>query len=56
MSISKHISLKEARKKEKLGRFIKEHPSTGNKQEFDVTLDNMAFKKKPIDEKTSEKE
>jgi hypothetical protein len=53
MSIGKYISLQEARKQKKIDRFIKEHPSTGDKNQFDETLNNMAFKKKPKDEKTS---
>ena len=54
MSIGKYTSLEEARKKGKLGQFIKEHSSEGNEKQFDQTLDNMAFKKKPKDGKTSQ--
>ena len=54
MSIGKYTSLGEARKKNKMDRFIKEHPSTGNSKAFDETLNNMA-KKKPKALKTSKK-
>lgn len=54
MSIGKHTSLHEARKKNKLDRFMKEHPSTGNGKQFDETLNNM-IKKKPTASKTSKK-
>ena len=55
MSIGKYISLQEARKQNKLDRFCKEHPSEGNKKQFDELLNNMAFKKKPKAERTSKK-
>lgn len=41
MSIGKHLSLSEAQKKKLLPRFIKEHPSTGDENEFDRLLDDM---------------
>ena len=55
MSIGKYTSLQEARKKNKLERFIKEHKSTGDSNQFDKLLDNMAFKKTPKGGKTSKK-
>jgi hypothetical protein len=45
--ISKHISLKEAQKRNRLDRFIKEHPSKGNKERFEDLLYNMTFNIKP---------
>lgn len=39
MSIGKYISLEEARKSGQLDRFIKEHPSKGNKELFNKLLD-----------------
>ena len=39
MSIGKYISLEEARKTGQLDRFIKEHPSKGNKELFNKLLD-----------------
>ena len=50
MATGKYLSLEEARKKEKLKRFAKEHPSTGNEKAFDGLLDRMA-KNKPIKSK-----
>jgi hypothetical protein len=47
MSIGKYISLEEARKKNKLDRFIKAHPSEGNEQQFNQLLDNMTHNRKP---------
>jgi hypothetical protein len=48
MSIGKYLSLEEARKQNKLKRFIKEHPSEGNEKTFDKLLGRMAKgKKKP---------
>ncbi len=46
MSIGKYLSLEEARKKDKLKRFAKEHPSKGNESLFDRLLNKMA--KKPL--------
>ncbi len=42
MSRSKYLSLEEARKSGKLGRFAKEHPSDGDRQRFDLLLDEMS--------------
>lgn len=50
MATGKYLSLEEARKKGKLDRFIKEHPSTGNEKRFDTLLDRMA-KNKPTKKK-----
>ena len=47
MAIGKHTSLEEAREKDKLKRFIKEHPSKGNEKQFDDLLGKMA-KNKPV--------
>lgn len=41
MSIGKHTSLKEARDKKALERFIKEHPSQADKKAFESLLDRM---------------
>ncbi len=43
MSIGKYISLEEARKTGQLDRFIKEHPSKGNRALFNKLL-NAAIK------------
>ena len=51
----KYLSLHEAREKNNLHHFIKEHPSNGDEKSFDAFVDNMAFKKKPKDGKTSKK-
>lgn len=55
MSVGRHISLEEARKKNKLDRFMKAHQAVGDGKSFDVLLDNMTFKKKPKAGKTSRK-
>lgn len=47
MALGRYISLEEARKKKRLDRFCKEHPSEGNEKEFDELLERMAFSKKP---------
>ena len=48
MSRGKHLSLEEARKKDQLERFGKEHPSDGDERRFDELLNHMAQKvKKP---------
>jgi len=48
MSIGKYLSLEEARKQDKLKRFIKEHPSEGDERTFDKLLGRMVkSKKKP---------
>ena len=46
MAIGKYLSLEEARKKGKLDRFAKEHPSKGNRSLFNKLFDRMA--KKPL--------
>jgi hypothetical protein len=60
MFSNKLISLEEARKQKKLSRFIKEHPSKGDQQQFKELLHNMTHNIKPKkpskDEKTSKKE
>lgn len=55
MATGKYTSLEEARKQKKLDRFIKEHPSEGNKNAFDGLLDKM-IKSSPKDDQTSEKD
>lgn len=42
MSIGKHTSLEEAQKENKLDRFAKEHPSTGDEDALDSILASMA--------------
>lgn len=42
MSRGKYLSLEEARKKEQLEQFAKEHPSTGDEEKFDALLGAMA--------------
>ena len=46
MSRGKYLSLEEARKKDKLKRFAKEHPSRGDESLFDRLLGRMAKGKK----------
>jgi len=41
MSTGKYISLEEARNSDQLDRFIKEHPSEADKEDFDSLLDAM---------------
>ncbi|MDH5183643.1 MAG: hypothetical protein OEX12_07085 [Gammaproteobacteria bacterium] len=41
MSTGKYISLEEAREKDKLKRFIKEHPNKAKKKDFEDLLDAM---------------
>ncbi len=41
MSRGKYLSLEEARKKDLLDRFCKEHPSTGDEDAFDGILDGL---------------
>jgi len=55
MSTGKYTSLEEARKQDKLKRFIKEHPSEGDKKAFDGLLDRMA-KNSPVTDQTSKKD
>lgn len=45
MATGKYLSLEEARKKGKIERFCKEHPSKGNEKAFDGLLDRMAKNK-----------
>jgi len=52
MAIGKHTSLEEAQKENKLDRFCKEHPSTGDEKAFDALLGAMA-KNLPSDDETS---
>ena len=47
MSTGKYTSLEEVKDDpKKLKRFIREHPSTGNKKQFDEMLDRMVKGKK----------
>lgn len=55
MSLGKYISLEEARRKNKLDRFMKAHQTAGDGKAFDELLDNMTFKKKLKAGKTSRK-
>ena len=55
MSTGNYLSLEEARKKKKIDRFAKEHPSKGNEEVFDDLLDKMA-KSSEEDDQTSEKD
>ena len=55
MSRGKYLSLEEALKKKQLDRFAKEHPSRGDKKQFDELLDRMA-KNSPKDDQTSKKD
>lgn len=41
MSRGKHLSLEEARKQKKIDRFCKEHPSEGDKEQFDALFTAM---------------
>ena len=50
MAIGKYLSLPEARKKKLLDRFAKQHPSTGDEDEFDRLLDAMARKPESNDQ------
>ena len=54
MSVGKYLSLEEARKKGKLDRFVKEHPSKAKKKDFDALLDAMT-KNSPKAGQTSKK-
>jgi len=46
MSTGKYTSLEEAKDEKSLKKFIRQHPSTGDKKQFDNLLDRMA-KNKP---------
>jgi hypothetical protein len=52
MSRGKYLSLEEARKKKDLEQFAKEHPSEGNKKQFDQLFQAMA---KPAPSKKAKK-
>ena len=52
MSIGKYISLKEAREKDKLERFMKEHWTRGDKELLEDTLESM-IKSSESDNQTS---
>ena len=49
MAIGKYTSLEEAKDERTLKRFIREHPSKGNKRAFDKLLGRMANGKKKIE-------
>ena len=52
MSTGKYLSLEEVKgDPKKLKRFIKEHPSTGDKEQFEGLLDRMAHNKPAKKEK-----
>jgi len=53
MSTGKYISLKEAKERDQLDRFIKEHPSKGDEVLFDKLIETMAKPKKEKDEDRS---
>lgn len=55
MSHGKYLSLEEARKKNQIERFCKEHPSEGSEDKFDTMLEAMA-KPKPKPKPKSSKE
>jgi hypothetical protein len=44
MATGKYLSLEEARREKKMERFAKEHPTKGNKKQFDLLLYRMAKK------------
>jgi len=52
MAIGKYLSLEEARKSNKIDRFCKEHPSTGDEDAFDDLFIRMA-KNLPTNAETS---
>lgn len=43
MARGKYLSLEEARKLKRLDHFCKEHPSAGDREQFDRLLDAMAY-------------
>lgn len=55
MSTGQYLSLEEARKKGKLDRFVKEHPSIGDKTAFDKLFKAMA-RNQPEESGTSQKD
>ena len=54
MARGKYLSLEEALKKGQLKRFAEEHPSTGDKRQFDELFNRMA-KNLPVTDQTSKK-
>lgn len=54
MSSGKYLSLEEARKQKALDRFCKEHPSTGDEEQFDEALNAMASGKPSAKHQTSD--
>jgi len=50
MAIGRYLSLEEALKKDKLKRFIKEHPSKGDKKAFLGVIDAMVKKPESSDQ------
>ena len=55
MARGKYLSLEEARKMGKMGRFAKEHPATGNAGAFDGLIDAMAKGEPPTPRKAKPK-
>ena len=55
MARGRYLSLKEARQLDKVGQFAKEHPSTGDKDEFDAMLQAIAEDKPTKKTKSGEK-
>ena len=55
MATGKYLSLEEALKKNDLKGFAREHPSTGDKKQFDDLFNRMA-KNLPVDDQTSKKD
>jgi hypothetical protein len=49
MSHGKYLSLEEARRAKRIERFVKEHPTTGNKKQFDLLLRKMAKKPSKVE-------
>lgn len=61
MARGKHLSLEDARKRDELDQFAKEHPSSTSKARFERFLDAVCgggqpTKKKPKAEKTSSRD
>jgi hypothetical protein len=50
MAIGKYLNLSESQKTKLLDRFTKEHPSSGDEDEFDRLLDVMARKPESVDQ------
>jgi len=55
MATGKYLSLEEARKAKKLDRFVKEHPTKGNRSLFDRLFNAMAKSSSKADQ-TSKKD